>query len=596
MRDWGQYGVEDPPLTSEEQFLAVDLSTKERGLARLHDRLVDLLTDWDRVGLAVNASIAEHRNLTLMDSFIADVCDTYAGALADGLGPNGLFQEVGRAMIPELMRAQAAESCDDDEARLQPPVLFATPMLVDGIVSFDLVHAAGAYAYAHALEYPADSRAAAVTSVFSLTFLAEWPLPDGGQLMEAPIHGAAWQSLLHDLAGKRPPVDEDSETASFSRFWAVAMRVCDPYLNKWMFVQCAHGVAHAALKYVLWDADLAGEPASAVGSGPRCRAIRHSSNLTHALMQKVLRLCDATPFKGWQGFCSLGAWMDYFDHYATASNTYDGLPTAPWIEYDDTTTRRTMRLRAPCDFARPAHSGGCFARFFGTPSADCHEGASPQRVADYLAGLAPSASVLASRLNAGHLHAAMSCLSQPMAEERSRRGCIFGLALNTYQRYTDAAEEAWATTEGRRQDATLHATSGGAEGRQDDVEDGGHARDGRPAHSMTAFCGIFVDPRAAAAPETYQRELLRLLACIGGGIFGFGYGGFLKSRAPGWLMDMHCAELRDETDSELWWLDEEGRARAERVCHDAGTLCGVEGACSSGTKLLQSVGEVMTEP
>ena len=189
------------------------------------------------------------------------------------------------------------------------------------------------------------------------------------------------------------------------------------------------------------------------------------------------------------------------------TRAFDGLPAAPWLA----TPFKPPQLawlgvaedgrtegRAPCDAAPLA--AACFARFFGEvrarddttdPTHTCGSGSScttggttsPRR-------MAPADVVSARRaLPAAVVIRRHDCLHEPMADEAHVRGCIFGVALNSYSSVDGAVQDS------RRQDDPPPSSTSSA----------------RP--SLALFCASWVDHlRLRDGAEARERERLRLLA------------------------------------------------------------------------------------
>ena len=255
-------------------------------------------------------------------------------------------------------------------------------------------------------------------------------------------------------------------------FWAVGLEQCAPFLNEWTYVHCLHGISHAVLKRVHYRAAelTTGAPlvTAAVTAGstpqsplppppPRCTEMGHAANLSQAVFDDAARLASAAPSPGLRLMAGVGLWMDVLN-YLRATRAFDGLPAAPWLAVpfnppqlawlgvaDDGRTEG----RAPCDAAPLA--AACFARFFGEVRArdDATDPAHTwQRalVRDWrhtlsAADSAPADVVSVRRaLPAAVIIRRYDCLHEPMVDEAHVRGCIFGVALNSYSSVDGAVQ------------------------------------------------------------------------------------------------------------------------------------------------------------
>ena len=169
----------------------------------------------------------------------------------------------------------------------------------------------------------------------------------------------------------------------------------------------------------------------------------------------------------------------------------------------------------------------------------------------------------------------LRCLVEVVADEQHRRGCIFGLALNSYQLASSQIWQGCTTAEG-----PSPCRSPSVRSAQDQA--GGIVF--RSSRTLVAYCGVFVDVHRAADAATREQERGRLLACVAGSMIGMGYGTIADDRAPGWLVQVHCAQLEDAL--ELAWLDDVERRNAAQLCYEAGTLCAVAGACTEPVDIL----------
>lgn len=604
INDWPHASLSTQPPSADERALWVSPAAATAEASRLYQQLESMLLD----APPTTTSAAKDEEAAV-HAAVGRLCTTVGEAI-ERIGLNGVLNVAARFYL-EQSRTQA---------------LYA--VLVRGFASYDLVHLPAAIAMSDALRRPHPARL--IRSAWALSARATWP--DGARPLEAPIHASAWTRLLENLTAfstlalppVSPPHGERTSYLSYregrlphrsaiptaaapeaERFWAVGLEQCAPYLNEWTYVHCLHGISHAVLKRVHYRAAevSTGAPlvtaAMTTGSAPqplrqpplppplppRCTEMGHAANLSRAAFDDAAQLASAAPSPGLRLMAGLGLWMDVLN-YLRATRAFDGLPAAPWLA----TPFKPPQLawlgvaedgrtegRAPCDAAPLA--AACFARFFGEVRAR-DDTTDPthtwQRllVHDWRHNLsaadgAPADVVSARRaLPAAVVIRRHDCLHEPMADEAHVRGCIFGVALNSYSSVDGAVQDS------RRQDDPPPSSTSSA----------------RP--SLALFCASWVDHlRLRDGAEARERERLRLLACVSGSMVGIGYGWVADERIPGQLVAAHCAQVHTLS----WLLTRSEASHAERICFESGTLCSVAQPypCADSTQFMSSLGNVL---
>ena len=491
------------------------------------------------------------------------------------------------------------------------------PVLIDGIIVYDLVHLVGALAMRDALRiHEADARAAAMQSTLDLSAAATNELaaacgPEG--YCQGPLHAGIWQLLV-----SRSLVAA-AATSRADAFWSVSLDLCRPMLNRWTWVHCLHAVGHGALKLLLYRTSE--RATGSVDIPVACQPAEHRELFLGAEdFAGALGLCKSAPSRGLAHACANGVWMDTIDMYISRRAAPFFAMGAPprnrpaWLSMEG----RGDGRRVPCD--RDQFPAMCFARFYNylmdlTAGHGAEQGRALAVAAAAVDGEEPAAAVLASlHANArpsvapglahgpangsanglmdsgvdGHsgvtaasheatsheagerswewlpaMEQAAGCLNERMASEVHVRGCIFGLSLNAFGRVL----ERW------------HGERDGA---------------------LATWCGHFVDgPTAAtplpgrggavnASPSTAAASsralyLGRLLACVAGSVtIGVSVGLTASDRMPSWAIDAYCA--RELAVSAMPWLRVDERTHAVTVCQQAGTLCSAPGStCTDPT-------------
>lgn len=554
---WDDYGALMPLLTADERLYFVEAN--QALTINVRAQLLSLLTDEPRLAAALSAANSAARNVSQLDAIAAELCETIAAAIPF-IGLNGISTAMASVIC-----------CPLTERSLGMPVL------IDGVASYDWLHAVGAFGTANAL-IPAPSSAAAAAplasrlrSTLAMALRANWPGSE--QPQEAPIHAYVWQYMITRL--RQGAVQ--GAVWNTTKFWDVGFDVCGTSLNEWYFVHCMHGLSHAMVRYVMvadWGTG-AGAPGAGAGvplstttspSGRiQCRSAHRTAHLSRSTLERALELCSSAPSVGLALYLALGVWMDYFGQRHSLPDAYaDVAVDAPaWLTITGISILGPYVMRAPCDQQWANYSGSCFARFFNIRD-QVNEGTTQPTVStEWEDASLPPLDASRSNLSAAAYRLLTSsdqrdisrCLAEPMAEERNRRGCIFGLALN---KYPDG--QIW------------NAPASIFESRR----------------ALVAYCGIFVDLHSAVDAGTHERERQRLLACVSGSMIGIGYGTVADRRVPGWLVEVHCGQLVDAP--ELAWLDAAERQHAGHICYEAGTLCAVANSCSEPADVLSLYG------
>jgi hypothetical protein len=541
----------EPELNSTETFLFKELTPVRTELETLRKEMVRVTTAWPSIRVVKQKKTSgSSLDLSEYDSKAEDICKTLISAIPT-VGLNGMGHVVGTVCFPEQGQMQGESECQGK-----------VPLLIDGIVVYDFIHAAGAMGLGYALRHANAKDAYASTWALYERSITNYGSTCPGLYekvqrapYDAPQHAGAWQATLARMKAEDTallaPQPPETEKKRFAAFWRHAMGVCGEMLNKGVFVGCLHGVAHGVLKYILYPYDNPEESFQNSKESDtkevQCRAARHSPHLKVAQLEAALRLCEAAPTSGLRLVAASGLWMDYFGaYYMSASLENLQYPAAPWL-----TVNIGGKVRSPCD--QVTGSAQCWGRFVpmlgqgaegGAPTA-----AETKAIQDKMS---PGAKAKFDNLRDSQKQTLINCLIKPMASELNNRGCAFGYGMI----YNSAQEPVWQG-------------------------DGGYAE----------WCSMFVDHEKATTGTQAEkdRERLRLTACVGGGMYGIGHGTVAMNNIPAWVVKKHCSQL--EEAEELNWLTAAQRKEVANVCYNTGHCCSTAGSCEKFEDFLQPAGD-----